>query len=136
MSGEPASDAEIARMLELLARDLSATKAASFRDAIPVTVLEVREWWEWFLDHDIAALTEKVVGDVQQDLMDTFVDTSWPACPRHPNHPLWYHDEAWYCERDGEALAPLGGLPEILPPLSLHEPKVVPGPFVRRRRKD
>jgi hypothetical protein len=121
-------------MLELLARDLSATKAANFRDAIPVTVLEVREWWEWISDHDIAALTEKVVEDVQQDLMDTFVDTSWPPCPRHPNHPLWYHDGAWHCERDREPLAPLGGLGEILPPPP-PEPPFVPGPFVRRPKK-
>ena len=122
-------------MLELLARDLAATNAAKYRDAIPVTVLEVRQCWEWTSDYDIARLTEKVVEDVQQGLMDMFVDTTWPACPRHPNHPLWFHDDAWHCERDREPLAPLGGLGQILPPLA-PETKLEPGAFVRRRRKN
>ena len=35
----------------------------------------------WYVD--------QVVGDVQQYFHDTFVDTTWPACPRHPlRHPL------------------------------------------------
>jgi hypothetical protein len=128
-----ASDSEIGAMLELLDHDFAYTKFAKYRYALPDTIQDVRERWDWMFDADIASLTEKVVGDVQQDLMDTFVDTTWPTCLRHPNHPLWFHDGAWYCDRDGEALAPLGGLREILPPLPL-EPPFVPGAFVRRRR--
>jgi hypothetical protein len=134
MSGAPSSDPEIRKMLELLARDLAATKAAKYRDAIPTTVQDVRDSWEWMLNGDISTLTEKVVEDVQQDLMDTFVDTTWPTCPRHPNHPLWFHDDAWHCERDREPLAPLGGLGQILPPPP-PEPPFVPGPFVRRPKQ-
>ena len=53
---------------------------------------------------------QRVVDDVQQHLHDAFVDTSWPACPHHPNHPLWYSDGWWSCEKSGQRAAPLGGL--------------------------
>ncbi|MDB4909449.1 MAG: hypothetical protein JWO39_272 [Gemmatimonadetes bacterium] len=128
------SDQQIAHMLELLSRDVACTKAARYRDATPSTAQEVRDWYDGLSFENIESLTEKVVGDVQQGLMDTYVDTTWPACPRHSNHPLWFRDDSWYCERDGVALAQLGGLPEILPPLP-PEPSHVPGPFVRRPRK-
>ena len=129
-----ASDEEIATMLELLSRDVSCTGAARFRD-MPETVADVREWYELMSDADIASLTERVVGDTQQALMDTFVDTSWPPCPRHPNHPLWFRDGAWHCDRDGQALATLGGLKEILPPLPPAGP-TMPGAFARRRKAE
>lgn len=55
---------------------------------------------------------EKLVGDVQQEFHDLYVDTTWPACPRHHRHPLWYHaDGWWWCEADGAALYRLGELP-------------------------
>jgi hypothetical protein len=53
---------------------------------------------------------EKLVNDVQQYFHDTFVDTTWPACPRHPRHPLWYRAGSWWCVEDGVAIAPLGDL--------------------------
>jgi hypothetical protein len=58
---------------------------------------------------------QKLVDDVQEELHDTFVDTTWPACPRHLSHPLWYRDGSWYCERDGIAVAVLGGLRSLAP---------------------
>jgi hypothetical protein len=51
-----------------------------------------------------------VVDDVQQHVHDTFVDTTWPACPHHPNHPLWFSDGWWRCERIEEPIARLGAL--------------------------
>jgi hypothetical protein len=55
----------------------------------------------------------KLVHDVQQELHDTFVDTTWPACARHGRHPLWYHEDGWWwCEAEGIALYRLGELPE------------------------
>ena len=53
-----------------------------------------------------------VVDGLQQTAHDLFWDTTWPACPRHSHHPLWYDEDqqAWCCQRDGAALAPLGGL--------------------------
>ncbi len=56
---------------------------------------------------DVAA---KCVDDVQQFFHDTFVDPSWPACPRHLNHPLAYRDGAWHCAQEGVRIARLGEL--------------------------
>jgi hypothetical protein len=47
---------------------------------------------------------------VQQELHDSFVDTSWPQCPEHSNHPLWYWSGWWQCRESGARIAPLGGL--------------------------
>ena len=59
-----------------------------------------------------------VVNNCQQDVHDTHWDTTWPACPRHPKHPLWYDEErdAWVCRQDGATAAPLGGLAALRPP--------------------
>lgn len=124
-------DSEIESVLVRVARDVASTSAKWTRVDAPETVAEVRAWYEWRMDDDIESLTQQLVDDVQQGLMDGFVDTSWPACPRHPNHPLWLRDGAWHCERDGVALAPLGELASILPPPP-PEPPIAPGAFVRR----
>lgn len=57
-----------------------------------------------------SAYTQWLVDEVQQFFHDTFVDTAWPACPRHPNHPLWLNDGWWMCERDTMPVARLGEL--------------------------
>jgi hypothetical protein len=58
----------------------------------------------------------EAVGDLQQRLHDTFVDTSWPSCVRHPHHPMWLEGGrgggvVWCCPRDHAEIAPLGRLP-------------------------
>jgi hypothetical protein len=53
---------------------------------------------------------EKVAGDVQQYFMDTHVHTTWPPCPSHPTHPLWYENGAWRCARNPSIVVPVGGL--------------------------
>jgi len=60
----------------------------------------------------------EVVDRFQQTVHDEQWDTTWPACPRHPNHPLWYRaeEQAWYCPADDAALAPLGGLTNLRAP--------------------
>lgn len=60
----------------------------------------------------------ELVDHFQQDVHDEQWDTTWPTCPRHPNHPLWYDDsrQAWCCRRDGSALARLGDLASLYPP--------------------
>jgi hypothetical protein len=128
-----ASDREIEEMLVLLGRDFAATRPAKHLGVLPSSVEEVREQTEFMEDADTATLTEKVVGDTQQYLMDTHLDTTWPECPRHSNHPLWFHDGAWHCDVDGAALATLGGLRAILPQMTPDNPDT-PGPFVRRRK--
>lgn len=73
-----------------------------------------REWLErgTTLAEVRASFEEAVVDHFQQDVHDDHWDTSWPACPRHPNHPLWYDAdrEAWCCQQDGTAFARLGEL--------------------------
>jgi hypothetical protein len=51
-----------------------------------------------------------VVDDAQQCLHDSFVDTTWPSCPFHPNYPLWFSGGWWRCERIEEPTARLGAL--------------------------
>lgn len=63
---------------------------------------------------DLDDFSTKCVDDVQQYFHDTFVDTTWPACPRHPNHPMDYADGFWCCPRDKTRITKLGQLPTRL----------------------
>ena len=89
--------------LLLLEQDVVNTVGPAYRALIAENAANAREYAEG------AAFVEKVAEDVQQDLMDTFVDTTWPACPRQPNHPLWFRDGAWRCDRDKVEI-PIGQL--------------------------
>jgi hypothetical protein len=62
---------------------------------------------------EIGDPSSKIVEEVQQRIHDEFMDTVWPACPRHSNHPLWYEAGWWWCQQDGVQVAPLGGLQEM-----------------------
>jgi hypothetical protein len=64
-----------------------------------------------------AHFDREVVDLFQQHVHDEHWDTTWPTCPLHPKHPLWYDAdrEAWYCPRDRTPLAPLGGLAGLYP---------------------
>ena len=94
---------EFDQVIQLLERDVMQTVGESYRSLVRDAAANVR-------DLDVADGAAKVVEDVQQYLHDTSVDTTWPPCPRHLRHPLCYRDGAWWCERDGAALAPLGEL--------------------------
>jgi hypothetical protein len=65
-------------------------------------------------DLDEAEVVERLGRDVistlgpEQYFHDTFVDTTWPACPRHPNHPMWFGAGWWLA--DGRPLVRLGEL--------------------------
>ena len=52
----------------------------------------------------------ELVDAVQQYIHDCFIDTTWPACPRHPNHPLAFNGREWCCPADGVPAAALGQL--------------------------
>lgn len=58
------------------------------------------------------AFDRKVVDDFQQRVHDERIDTTWPACPRHSNHPLVFDDEhtVWRCPTDSTRTFPLGRL--------------------------
>jgi hypothetical protein len=58
-----------------------------------------------------------VAEEVQQWLHDTFLDTTWPACPEHGSHPLWLEDEsepAWTCPATRRRFSALGQLSTVV----------------------
>jgi hypothetical protein len=104
----PVSESLRARVVQLLLLDIDATLGPDHQAVVHESAMNVSSFadnLEWYRD--------KLVEDVQQYFHDDFVDTTWPACPRHSNHPLWLRGEFWYCERDGEAIAKLGELHTI-----------------------
>ena len=89
----------------LLSQDLMSTLERDYLDVVREMAKIQREFAEerdWYLT--------RVGEEVQQYIHDCFIDTRWPACPRHPNHPLWIREGSWWCERDGEAVAAVGSL--------------------------
>ena len=99
------SEADADRVLRLLVHDLVDTIGRGQEPVVEEAVARIRIFTD-----DPADFEQRVVNDVQQCLHDAFVDTSWPACPEHPNHPLWYSEGWWRCERSGTRVAPLGEL--------------------------
>jgi hypothetical protein len=99
------SEADEARVVRLVLQDLARTVGPGYE----ATVEEAAARFRLFSD-DPADFEQRVVDDVQQYLHDTFVDTTWPACPDHLNHPLWYSEQWWRCEQAGKRVALLGEL--------------------------
>jgi len=98
-------DAQFQRLMGLLRADLSATGLTC--DDI---VLEEANRVRLYAGH-AETYEDEVVDQVQQRVHDEFIDTTWPACPQHPNHPLWIGDGWWRCIAAGTAVAQLGHLP-------------------------
>lgn len=103
MSGVPAD------VLTSLEVDVARTLGEEYRRFVLDVASDVRS-----LEIDDPA--QKVVDDVQQRIHDEFIDTICPACPRHGQHPLWYESGGWWCDRDKERIAPLGGLRSVRAP--------------------
>jgi hypothetical protein len=104
------TDSERRRSVSLLVRDVTGTVSPGYESVVNDTATHVLEFVDGSQDFE-----ERLVEEVQQYLHDTFVDTTWPRCPEHSNHPLWYSDGWWRCEQTGRAVAPLGGLSDALP---------------------
>jgi hypothetical protein len=54
--------------------------------------------------------------DVQQHFHDDRIDTTWPACPEHPHHPLRLTDRLpalWTCPSTGKTVCALGDLASV-----------------------
>jgi hypothetical protein len=98
------TDADEERIVILVSRDVLATVGPSFEDIVVEEAARIRLFAEAVPEYE-----QRVIDEVQQRLHDEFVDTTWPTCPLHPNHPLWYSDGWWRCPRAG-AIAPLGEL--------------------------
>ena len=98
-------DPELEQVIRLLRRDVRVTVGPEYDadvTSLAANVLTFRE------ANDAG---DKIIEDVQQYLHDTFVDNTWPTCPRHPNHPMWFRDKAWWCEQDKVPLVRLGERP-------------------------
>ena len=87
--------------LELLEQDVVNTVGEAYRSLVADNARSARPF------NKGAEFLERVAEQVQQDLMDWHVDSTWPTCPRNSNHPLWFSDGAWRCGRDKVAI-PLG----------------------------
>ena len=103
------TDAVEDRLVTLLSADLTNTVGTSHEDMVTETVARYR-----LVCHRVAEYHQMVVDDVQQQMHDGFIDTSWPACPYHPKHPLWFLEGHWRCERDGIVIAVLGSLTRVV----------------------
>lgn len=93
------------RLIPLLENDVVATLGEQYRHVARAA----NKYFEYY--GDPAGYDEKVVENVQEEILETWIDTTWPACPRHGRHPLFYHDDGWWwCERDRVAVCKLGDL--------------------------
>ena len=106
-------------VIRALVRDVVATiglkDEAAFTDSlIGFGAQAKRNTWA---REGLQAFESYVVGEVQQQFHDGFVDVSWPRCPRHPNHPLWLEDGWWRCTKDNVSLARLGELAVLSKPV-------------------
>jgi hypothetical protein len=101
------TDHDEADVVSLLERDVEATLGTGHRDIIQTEAKRIREFVS---DRDY--YVEKVVGNVQQYFHDCRVDITWPACPNHPNHPMWFENGLW--RADGGPVAELGKLGDYL----------------------
>ena len=106
-TGGVSADEEVL-VVSLLRMDVEATLGPGHKGTITAIAAQRR----LYID-DPARYVGCVVDDVQQHFHDTFVDTTWPSCPHHPNHPLWFTDGSWRCEAIAEPVAPLGGLSKV-----------------------
>jgi hypothetical protein len=106
------------RVVQLLLRDAIPTLGERARTEVLRLAANYEELArEWIRNGESLAEAQRsfdrsVVDGLQETAHDLWWDTSWPTCPRHSSHPLWFDEdhEAWYCQRDGSAIAPLGGL--------------------------
>ena len=106
-------DDDLHGALNLVIHDLQ-TGGLSASDASRL-VWQLAEWRVDFAGAEPAGVTAlEVAEDAQVRVIEGYTDHNWPACPRHPNHPLWlageYLDRAWTCTKSGERIANLGGL--------------------------
>jgi hypothetical protein len=109
---------DVERAVTRVARDLAATlglpsetaEGVARREALAAAKI-MNQWaddeveWPLFLS--------RVVEETQQWLHDTFLDTTWPSCPEHGNHPLWLNDDetpGWTCPSSHTTVCSVGEL--------------------------
>lgn len=93
------------RLVPLLEADVVATLGEQWRHVVRGAVIGI-----YYPGEPDAVYEEKVVDNVQEDIIETGIDTTWPACPRHGRHPLVYHEGGWWCQQDSVVVCNLGEL--------------------------
>ena len=101
------SDADEDRIITLVVRDLVATIGAGLEGMAAAEAARVR-----LFTYTLEEYEQKVVDDIQQRLHDERLDTTWPTCPWHANHPMWYANGLWSCPERG-VIAKLGDLANL-----------------------
>lgn len=98
------------RLVPLLEADVVATLGERYRHVMrdatkhPVYASDPTEY------------EERIVDNVQEEILESWIDATWPACPRHGRHPLVYHEGGWWCQQDRVVLCKLGELATIIHP--------------------
>ena len=108
MNELPASEQALAEIVAALIADLESTLGPG-HDAMVAAHAENQARWS----RELESYRQRVVEEVQQQIHDCFIDTAWPACPRHRNHPLWLRGEHWCCEQDDAIMCRLGELSSL-----------------------
>jgi hypothetical protein len=99
------SDAIVADITGRLRRDLLATLGNEHAAVVHEETAQLQAFAA-----DAEAYADLAVTNVQEGVQEGAIDSTWPRCPRHLRHPLWFRDGTWWCEADGVAIAPLGEL--------------------------
>jgi hypothetical protein len=98
------TDAHAADVVERVSRDLRSSGLPGYVRQVQAEAATRREY-----EYDNPSeYIERVVEEVQNYILDGLV--TWPVCPQHPHHPLWYHDDGWFCDQDRHFVARLGEL--------------------------
>src|SRR5262245_43379682 len=106
------------RIVRLVLQDAIPTLGAQARaEALRLAANYEELAQEWIREGETIAKAQRsydlyIVDGLQQAAHDLHWDTTWPTCPRHLRHPLWFDQdrEAWVCRQDGSTVAALGGL--------------------------
>lgn len=106
-------DDDLDGALDLVIRDLQ-TGGLLAAEASKL-VWQLAEWrFDWVSSEPAGLTALEVAEDAQERVIENYPAHKWPACPRHPNHPLWlaghYPERAWTCTTTGERIANLGHL--------------------------
>ena len=101
-----------ARVISALDNDVGVTLGGAYGKFIRQQARSHRESVNSpnFVRVDAEEYAERVAEYVQQEFLDSHVDTTWPTCPFHTRHPLWVHKGQWFCEELNVPVAPVGSL--------------------------
>lgn len=94
------------QVVERVLRDVETTLGPSARDEAAAFARLERRLGNVREEH-----SETFVDILQTYIHDCFIDPTWPACPIHHTHPLWFgREDSWWCAMDDVKVAALGSL--------------------------